>query len=57
MSDARLLIGGERAAGTGAALKVENPYTEGTIAALGGASEEQVDAALGAARRSASRRS
>jgi acyl-CoA reductase-like NAD-dependent aldehyde dehydrogenase len=57
MSDARLLIGGERAAGTGAALKVENPYTEGTIAALGGASEEQVDAALAAARRSASRRS
>ncbi len=46
MSDARLLTGGERAAGMGAALEVENPYTERSIQTVGCASEEQVDAAL-----------
>ncbi len=45
-----LLIGGERVAGAGAALAVENPYTTETIATLGAASAEQVGAAVAAAR-------
>ncbi len=53
MTDAQLLIGGERAAGTGAALAVENPYTEETLASVGSASEEQVDAAVACAREAA----
>ena len=49
MADTRLLIGGERAAGAGAQLTVENPYTELAIASLGTASSEQTDAAVAAA--------
>ncbi len=45
-----MLIGAERVAGTGAALEVENPYTEETLETIGSASEEQVDAAIAAAR-------
>jgi acyl-CoA reductase-like NAD-dependent aldehyde dehydrogenase len=46
-----LLIDGELVAGTGAALAVENPFTTETIVELAGASAEQVDAAVAAARR------
>jgi len=45
-----LLIGGESIAGSGPSLAVENPYTTETIAAVGSASGEQVDAAVAAAR-------
>ncbi|HSS43086.1 MAG TPA: aldehyde dehydrogenase family protein [Solirubrobacterales bacterium] len=45
-----LLIGGERAAGNGPALPVENPFTTETIVAVNAASPEQVDAAVAAAR-------
>jgi acyl-CoA reductase-like NAD-dependent aldehyde dehydrogenase len=45
-----LLIGGEPAGGAGGPLTVENPYTEETIATVGGASVEQTDAAISAAR-------
>jgi betaine-aldehyde dehydrogenase len=45
-----LLIGGERVAGTGAPLAVENPYTTETIVSLGSASPEQIEAAVAAAR-------
>ncbi|MGB3099757.1 MAG: aldehyde dehydrogenase family protein [Solirubrobacterales bacterium] len=45
-----LLIGGQPAAGAGDPLTVENPYTEETIATVGGASVEQTDAAISAAR-------
>jgi betaine-aldehyde dehydrogenase len=48
---ARLLIGGEPVAGEGLTLAVENPYTTETIAELGAASPEQVDAAVASARR------
>jgi betaine-aldehyde dehydrogenase len=51
--DTQLLIGGARVAGDGAALEVENPYTEETIVTVGCASDEQVDAAVAAARESA----
>jgi acyl-CoA reductase-like NAD-dependent aldehyde dehydrogenase len=44
-----MLIAGERIAGDGPALAVENPYTEATLESIGSASEEQVDAALAAA--------
>jgi betaine-aldehyde dehydrogenase len=47
----RLLIGGELLDGEGPRLAVENPYTTETIAELGAASPEQVDAAVAAARR------
>ncbi|MBA2630376.1 MAG: aldehyde dehydrogenase [Thermoleophilaceae bacterium] len=47
--ETRLLIGGELAAGDGTALAVENPATEETVAELGSASPEQVDAAIGRA--------
>jgi betaine-aldehyde dehydrogenase len=48
--ETRLLIGGERVEGAGAALEVENPATEETLATVGVASAEQVDAAVAAAR-------
>ena len=48
--DSRLLIGGERAAGEGESLAVENPYTEETVASVDLPSDEQVDAAIAAAR-------
>ena len=44
--DTRLLIGGERVAGDGEPLDVENPYEESVIATLGSASAEQVEAAV-----------
>lgn len=48
--DTRLLIGGERVPGDGAALAIEDPYTEEIIASVGTPSPEQLDAALEAAR-------
>ena len=45
-----LLIGGERVAGEGVPLEVENPYSEETIATVGTASSAQLDAAVIAAR-------
>lgn len=50
MSDHHLLIGGERIAGDGEPLPVENPFTTETITAVGTASDEQLDAAVAAAR-------
>jgi acyl-CoA reductase-like NAD-dependent aldehyde dehydrogenase len=47
--ETRLLIGGERVAGAGDALEVENPATEETVATVGLPSGEQVDAAVAAA--------
>jgi betaine-aldehyde dehydrogenase len=47
--ETRLLIAGERTEGGGPALVVENPATEESIAELGSASSEQVDAAIAAA--------
>ena len=44
--ETRLLIGGELVAGEGAALDVEDPAREETIATVGSASPEQVDAAV-----------
>ena len=44
-----MLIAGERIAGDGLTLVVENPYTEATIESIGSASDEQVDAAIAAA--------
>src|SRR5436190_19648135 len=46
----RMLIGGEQVAGDGPALDVENPATEETVASIGTASPEQLDAAIAAAR-------
>jgi acyl-CoA reductase-like NAD-dependent aldehyde dehydrogenase len=46
-----LLIGGERAAPQGETWQVHNPATEEVIASVGGASLEQVDEAVAAARR------
>jgi acyl-CoA reductase-like NAD-dependent aldehyde dehydrogenase len=51
--ETRLLIGGERVAGDGAPLEVENPYTEQTIATVGTPSDEQVDAAVRSAHEAA----
>jgi acyl-CoA reductase-like NAD-dependent aldehyde dehydrogenase len=48
--ETRLLIDGKQVAGTGESLEVENPYTEETLASVGTASGEQVDAAIAAAR-------
>ena len=48
--ETRLLIGGEQVAGDGPPLAVENPATEETVAEVGSASPEQVDAAIAAAR-------
>ena len=53
--DTNLLIGGECVAGDGEPIEVENPYTEGTIATVGAASAEQVDAAVAAAREALAR--
>jgi acyl-CoA reductase-like NAD-dependent aldehyde dehydrogenase len=50
VSPADLLIGGEAVAGDGEPLAVENPYTTGTIASVGTASGEQLDAAVASAR-------
>ena len=52
MSDfeTRLLIGGERVAGDGAAFAVENPYDESVLADVRQPSPEQLDAAIAAAR-------
>jgi betaine-aldehyde dehydrogenase len=51
--ETRLLIGGEQVAGDGSQLAVENPATEETLTTLGGASPEQVDAAVAGAREAA----
>jgi betaine-aldehyde dehydrogenase len=51
--ETRLLIGGELIAGDGSPLEVENPFTEETIASVGTPSDEQLDAALAAAREAA----
>ncbi|MGE5745639.1 MAG: aldehyde dehydrogenase family protein [Solirubrobacterales bacterium] len=48
--ETRLLIAGELVPGNGAALQVENPYTEETIAAVATADPDQLDAAISAAR-------
>lgn len=45
-----MLIGGELVAGDGAALTVENPFTESELASVPVASPEQVSAAIAAAR-------
>jgi acyl-CoA reductase-like NAD-dependent aldehyde dehydrogenase len=51
--ETRLLIRGERVAGEGAPLAVENPAREETIAELRGPSADQLDAAIAGARESA----
>jgi acyl-CoA reductase-like NAD-dependent aldehyde dehydrogenase len=51
--ETRLLIGGEQSAGAGAPLAVENPATEETLAEVGLPSDDQVDAAIAAAREAA----
>ncbi len=51
--ETRMLIGGELVAGSGTTLEVENPYTEETIASVATASDEQIDAAIAAARAAA----
>jgi acyl-CoA reductase-like NAD-dependent aldehyde dehydrogenase len=48
--ETRLLIAGEQVEGDGERLAVENPATEETVAEVGTASAEQVDAAIAAAR-------
>jgi betaine-aldehyde dehydrogenase len=48
--ETRLLVGGEQAAGGGAPLPVENPTTEETLCEVALPSDEQVDAAVAAAR-------
>ena len=50
VSDRTLLIGGESVAGDGEPIAVENPFTTETIATVGSASAEQLDAAVAAAR-------
>jgi acyl-CoA reductase-like NAD-dependent aldehyde dehydrogenase len=51
--ETRLLIRGEQVAGEGTAIEVENPTTEETVAGVGAASPEQLDAAIAAAREAA----
>jgi betaine-aldehyde dehydrogenase len=51
--ETRLLIRGEQVAGEGSALAVENPATEETLAELGAASPDQLDAAIAGAREAA----
>ena len=51
--ETRLWIGGERVAGAADALEVENPFTEQTLARVGAASGEQLDAAVAVAREAA----
>ena len=48
--ETRLWIGGEQVEGAGEKLTVENPYTEETVAEVGMADGEQLDAAIAAAR-------
>ena len=48
--ETNLLIAGEKIAGEGAAIEVENPFTEDVFATVRGASADQVDAAVAAAR-------
>jgi acyl-CoA reductase-like NAD-dependent aldehyde dehydrogenase len=50
VTDPLLVIGGELVAGAGDPIEVENPYTTETIASVGTASAEQLDAAVAAAR-------
>jgi acyl-CoA reductase-like NAD-dependent aldehyde dehydrogenase len=50
LTETRLLIGGEQVEGAAGPLEVENPFDEDTIAAVGLPSDEQVDAAIAAAR-------
>ena len=47
--ETRLAIGGERVAGDGGPIEVENPYTEETVATVNAPSAEQLDAAIAAA--------
>ena len=47
--ETRLAIGGERVAGEGAEIAVENPFSEETVATVGAPSDEQLDAAIAAA--------
>jgi acyl-CoA reductase-like NAD-dependent aldehyde dehydrogenase len=51
--ETRLLIRGEQVDGNGAPLAVENPATEETVVSVGGASPEQLDATIAAAREAA----
>jgi acyl-CoA reductase-like NAD-dependent aldehyde dehydrogenase len=51
--ETRLLICGEQIGGEGESLTVENPYTESEIASVGLPSQEQIDAAVAAAREAA----
>jgi acyl-CoA reductase-like NAD-dependent aldehyde dehydrogenase len=51
--ETRLLIGGELVAGEGPPLEVENPFTEETIASVSTPSDEQLEAAVAAAREAA----
>ncbi len=51
--ETRLLIRGERVAGNGRTLAVENPATEETFAELREPSREQLDAAIASAREAA----
>ncbi len=53
MTETRLLIRGEQVTGDGEQLDVENPYTQETIASVQLPSDEQVDAAIAAAREAA----
>jgi betaine-aldehyde dehydrogenase len=49
--ETRLLIDGEQVAGDGPPLEVENPFTEEAVATVATPSAEQLDTAMGAARR------
>jgi acyl-CoA reductase-like NAD-dependent aldehyde dehydrogenase len=51
--ETRLLIRGEQVAGEGPPLQVENPATEETVAEVGTASADQLDAAIAGAREAA----
>jgi acyl-CoA reductase-like NAD-dependent aldehyde dehydrogenase len=51
--ETRLLIRGEQVAGEGTTLAVENPATEETVAEVGAASPDQLDAAIAGAREAA----
>jgi acyl-CoA reductase-like NAD-dependent aldehyde dehydrogenase len=51
--ETRLLIRGEQVAGEGTPLAVENPATEETLAEVGAASPDQLDAAIAGARETA----
>ncbi len=47
--ETQLAIGGERVAGEGEEIAVENPFTEETVTTVGAPSPEQLDAAIAAA--------